>query len=117
MKWIRSSLFQPLLAMIGIAAMMTGGLWLGKTLVPIDKAVSSSAEPETGNLTRVEYVMEKVGSRKVEAEPTLSAPTGANGYWIVEHYRQYEYHYDANHRFLYKNPTQQETYLRYWHAR
>ena len=117
MKWLHSPLFKAFLGTLSIAIIMSGGLWLAKSIVPIpiDKAVSSSTEPD--HLTRVDYVMEKVGSKKVEAQPALSAPTNTNGYWIVEHYRQYEYHYDANGRFLYKNPTQHNTYLRYWHAR
>lgn len=117
MKWLHSSLFNSFLGTVCIAIVLGGGLWLAKNIVPIpiDKAVSSSTDPDPS--TRVDYVMEKVGSKKVKAQPALSAPTSKNGYWTVEHYRQYEYHYDSNGRFLYKNPTQQDTYLRYWHDR
>ncbi|RAL21097.1 hypothetical protein [Thermoflavimicrobium daqui] len=34
--------------------------------------------------------------------------------YIVEHYKEYEYHYDKSGRFVSKRPTGQDSYLRYW---
>ncbi|MBA4602584.1 hypothetical protein [Thermoactinomyces mirandus] len=112
MKWMQSSLTQAIAGTLAITIILLASLWLGKSTVPVDHAVPSVAKPSDSSL-RTEYVMEKVGSKKVQ--PVLSSPTDSDGYWIVERYRQYEYYYDTNGRFLYKNPTQHETYLRYWH--
>lgn len=114
MKWLQSSFARSVIGTLGTMIILFISLWLGKHIVPVDKALPSVARASDSS-SRIEYVMEKVGSKK--AQPALSSPTDSNGYWIVEHYRQYEYHYNDKGQFLYKNPTQHETYLRYWHSR
>ncbi len=111
MKWLQSSFIQTVAGTLWTMIILFASLWLGKQVVPFDKVVPSVAKPSSSS-ARIEYVLEKVGSKK--EQPALLSPT-KNGYWVVEHYRQFEYHYDNNGKFLYKNPTRHETYLRYWH--
>lgn len=77
--------------------------------------------PSEDSTHRIEYVLEKVGSKKIkniendenELDPVISQ--ARKGYWIVEQYREYEVHYNKNGRILYKTPTPYQTYIRYWH--
>ncbi|MGA8943877.1 MAG: hypothetical protein WB502_14380 [Thermoactinomyces sp.] len=112
MKWLQQSLVRTAIGTLGTMIVLFFSLWFGKHMVPVDKAVPSVAMPSNTS-PDIEYVMEKVGTKKVQ--PAFLEPTNSGGYWVIEHYRQFEYHYDDKGRFLYKNPTGDETYLRYWH--
>jgi hypothetical protein len=95
--------------------LMLFSLIVGKKTVSIDEAIpliAKTAEPRTA----VDFDMEKVGETKVPATSDQPSPTGEKGYWTVEHYREYECHYDKNGRLLYKSPTNNNSYLRYWNT-
>jgi hypothetical protein len=64
---------------------------------------------------QVELDWELVETRKVP-EQSENPETGSAGFWSVERYREYEYHYDARGRLVSKVPTGKETALRYWNA-
>jgi len=102
---------------IGINAMLLA-LFLGRSLVPLQETVPALV-PSDNTSHRVEYVLEKVGEKRVEKaeDEILPAGTGSasSGYWIVEQYREYEVHYDKNGRLLYKTPTPHQSFMRYWH--
>lgn len=102
--------FRPIIFGTVVAInLMLLALVIGKKSVIIQEAVPSLA-PASKQAITISYEMEKIGSRKV---PAVS-DTG-KGYWIVEHYRQFECHYDRkNGHLLYKSPTNNDTYLRYW---
>lgn len=112
-KWKRVFLW----SVIGINSMLLA-LFIGHTLIPIPKSVPAVVPSE--DLThQIEYVLEKVGTKQVknvehDIDPVLSQQA-TNGYWIVEHYREYEVHYNKKGRMLYKTPTSHQEYMRYWH--
>lgn len=90
--------------------LMLFALIIGKKSVIIQDAVPSLA-PASKQAITLDYEMEKIGSRKVP-----DTTESSKGYWIVEHYRQFECHYDKKSgHLLYKSPTNNDTYLRYWH--
>ncbi|MFC7442082.1 hypothetical protein [Laceyella putida] len=82
----------------------------GKESIAIEEAVPSLAKTPKGPSERIEYGMELVETTTASAQDLPSTA----GRWIVEHYLQYEYHYDQNGRLLFKSPTKEHSYLRYF---
>lgn len=107
-KW-RPMLSQASLYTAVAINLMLVALIVGQNVVHIEQAVPSMAGTAQPNL-RVEYVMEWAGRQTVPAETDGSA----QGSWVVEHYKEYEYHYDKDGRLLEKRPTAKEEYIRYW---
>jgi hypothetical protein len=101
--WLRSIFF----TLVGINAMLIA-LLIGKASIPINPSIPSMGKASNKPQQTVEYGMEKVGSERVKAED--------GGYWIVEHYREYEYRIDAEKKYIEKHPTAKTENLRYWQA-
>lgn len=86
----------------------------GKESIAIEEAVPSLAETPKSSSERIEYQMELVETSTSPAVPDLPSEPEEAGHWLIEHYRQFEYHYDQSGRLLYKRPTNEQTYLRYF---
>jgi hypothetical protein len=104
----------PVIGTLVAVNLMLFALILGKNVVPIQEAIPSVAQPAKPELN-TDFQMEKVGEQAVPGTPDISIQMGNRGYWTVEHYKEYEYHYDGDGHLLYKEPTSNDTYLRYWH--
>src|SRR5689334_16625469 len=85
-----------------IAAMLIGQQWV--TIYTAVPSTSTKTEPQL----HIEYSMEKVGTKPIFVEGE------EEGFWILEHYREYEYRYDDKGELVDKRPTDKEEYLRYW---
>lgn len=79
-------------------------------IVTIEQAIPSNAQT-TDQPVRTEYRMEQVGE-------TLSKVNNeeGNGYWHIEHYQQFEYHFDPRGKLLEKRPTNHTEHIRYWQS-
>lgn len=96
----------------GINLMMLA-LIAGKESIAIEESVPSLAKTPEHTAERVEYGMEWVKTTTVPAYDPPAMSKGA-GHWVVEQYREMEYHYDMNGRLLFKRPTNQSSYMRYF---
>jgi hypothetical protein len=101
--------YRTVLGTVVALNLMFIALIVGQHLVPIEEAVPSIAGTAQPDL-HIEYVEELVGTDIIPANST-----DFTGSWKVEHYQEYEYHYDKQGRLLEKRPTAKETHLRYWH--
>jgi hypothetical protein len=100
--------YQTLLGTVVAINLMFIALLIGQHLVAIEETVPSlvgTAQPDL----HIEYVEELIGTDIMPAEPTDT------GSWTVEHYKEYEYHYDPKGHLVERRPTSKETHLRYWH--
>ncbi len=89
---------------------MLGALIIGAQSIPIEQAIPSASQSMVPQ-ARTEYKMERVGEDHV----AVSQEEG-NGYWRIEHYQEYEYHYDHHGKVLERRPTNYKEHLRYWQA-
>jgi hypothetical protein len=101
--------YPTLLGTIVAINLMIISLIIGQHLVSIEEDIPSmvgTAQPDL----HIEYMEELVGTDII---PVHSADF--KGSWTVEHYKEYEYHYDKEGHLVEKYPTSKETHLRYWH--
>lgn len=112
MKEQRIMLKQTALLTVVAINLMLGSLLVVRNFVKVE-GVTHVVATSTEDRIRTDYVMEYVGSKQVNETPTTS-PTGHKGTWVVEHYKEYEYHYNKNGEILYKKPTSKEENIRYW---
>lgn len=95
-----------IVTLAGINLMMIA-LIIGFHTISFETSVPSAGKPTHPQL-RTEYHMEKIGVRRLPLQPNNS------GYWLVEHYQEYEYHYDDQGKLIEKRPTSKKEYIRYW---
>ena len=113
MQW-KKTLFQSSLITLIAINLMLSGLLISQKWIRIDSdmiAVTSLAK--TSKSKRVDYHMEWIDTIH-RSESAKSSPTGKDGSWRVEHYREMEYTFDHNGRLISVKPTSKEEYLRYW---
>jgi hypothetical protein len=100
--------YQTILGTVVAINLMFIALIIGQQLVPVAEAVPSLAGTAQPDL-HMEYVEELVGTDIISVHSS-----DFSGSWKVEHYKEYEYHYDKKGRLLEKRPTAKESHLRYW---
>lgn len=109
----KKNVFKEIILITVIAInLMLGSLLITKKIVKID-GISPTIAASSEDKTHVDYVMEFVGSEQVKEDPMTSI-TGQEGTWVVEHYKEYAYHYNKRGVVIYKEPTSKEENIRYW---
>ncbi|WP_124727379.1 hypothetical protein [Staphylospora marina] len=96
---------------LAAANLMLLSLIAGSRLVVLPKEVASQAKP-ADMIPRSEIQTERVSVKEIPARKEDNV--SSDGHWVVEHWKEYEYRYDAEGRLTEKIPTGQESVLRYW---
>lgn len=87
---------------------MLGALIIGVKSIPIEQSIPSASKSIHPQI-RIEYKMERIGEDRIAANIEEG-----NGYWSIEHFQEYEYHYDHKGKMLEKRPTHYKEHIRYW---
>lgn len=101
----KTRLLQPIISTLLAINFMLVALIIGAKLVTIETSIPSIGRTVKPQL-RIEYGMELIGKDHITANN--------EGNWLVEHYKEYEYHYDEQGNLVDKRPTAKEEHLRYW---
>lgn len=104
----QSPLLRTLIYTLIAMNVMITAILIGKEFVPVMASVPSMGSEQSKIQKNIDYSMEKIGSDRLRTD------ADGSGYWIVEHYREYEYHYDKRGKLIEKRPTNKEEHLRYW---
>lgn len=105
----KKNILQSLIFILFGINLMLGALIVGAKLIPIEQSIPSATTGLTKPQLRIEYGMEPIGEERIAA-----SQEEGNGYWKVEHYQEYEYHYDHDGKLIEKRPTNYREHIRYW---
>lgn len=92
--------------------LMLGGLLVSKNIIKINGITPAIAAPSE-HTARIDFVMEFTGE-KTHTENPNNSMTGHEEIWLVEHYKEYEIHYNKQGEVIFKEPTGKEENIRYW---
>lgn len=98
---------QTMIVTLACINLMMIALIIGFHTISFESSVPSAGKPAHPQL-QTEYSMEKIGSHRLPRQP------GVSGYWLVEHYQEYEYHYNEQGKLIDKRPTPKKEHMRYW---
>lgn len=106
-KTWRNHLTQAIVFTLIACNLMLFALIMGQKKYPIAETVTSVPEMSRPQFSS-EYTMEFISAKEYPSNQN------SRGKWRVEHYREYEYRFDAEGKLLDRRPTSKEENIRYW---
>lgn len=92
--------------------LMLGSLLISRKIIRIG-GVTPVIAVGSENTSRIDFVTKFMGSKNYN-ETSSNLTTGSDGIWTVEHYKEYEIHYNNQGKIIFRQPTGKEDNIRYW---